>query len=111
MDVTLLWFQCSNPDCGYIPLKTKKDKIQRAWRYGKSITENARARMFMRYVEGYYVRKENGNLLLFECKYGSIVMYDGSEIQICNNYSFPIKDKEMCQPCLNKIKNERALYQ
>lgn len=113
MDVTLLWFSCKNKDCNFIPLKTKKEKVKRAWRYGKSIQDSARPRAFMRYVEGNYIRKDNGDVLIFECKYGSILMYDAhdSRKETPNHYINPITDKEECDVCKKRMKNEGALFQ
>lgn len=111
MDVTLLWFKCKDKDCNYVEWKSKKDKIKRAWKHGESIMKNARQRFFMRYVEGNYVRRDDGDVIIFECKYGSIYMYDKFEKHNCNNYFNPIEDKESCDVCIERIKNEGALFQ
>lgn len=113
MDVALLWFQCKEKDCNYIPLQTKKDKIKRAWRFGESITKCARQRLFMRYVEGNYVKKDNGDVIIFYCKYGDITLLDmhASLKEVVNGYYNPIKDKESCGVCIQRIKNEGALFQ
>ena len=112
MDVVLLWFQCNNPKCNYIPVKTKEDKV-RYWREGKSITEGARPRTFARYTEGNYRRMYNGDVTVFDCKYGTIVLFDMQELmpESFNSNVYPIKDKEMCNQCLQRIKNEGVLFQ
>jgi hypothetical protein len=111
MDVTLLWFECKNPECNYIPVKTKQDKIKRYWRHGQSLEDAKRPRMFMRYAEGSYQRLDNGNVLMFHCKYGSICMYDQFETQTVNSYYTPLKNVEMCNPCIEMLQNEGALFQ
>lgn len=110
MDVTLLWFKCKNPSCDYIPLKSKKDKIERAWKHGESIQNSKRPRYFMRYVEGYYLYKNNGDLIFYVCKHGTICMYDANESQICNDYFNPLENMELCQPCIDKLHNEKVLF-
>lgn len=102
MDVTLLWFQCKNPDCNYVPVKTKKEKIKRYWKHGLSLESGKRPRRFMRYVEGTY--RWVNELLLYECKYGTILMHntENSDMPV-NSYAFPILDGELCQPCQKQM--------
>lgn len=108
-DVALLWFQCKNPDCGFIPFKNKQEKIKGAWRHGESIEKYSRARMFMRYIEGNYHYRYSGDLIQFECKYGMITMYDINE-NPCNSFYHPILNKEECAVCYRKRNNEGRLY-
>lgn len=111
MEIVDLWFRCKNADCGLVPLKTKKDKIK-YWREGKSITESARQRLFMRAVEGYRLYRKDGELVLFVCKYGTIILYNSDAetfAEMNNHYHNPIENKEMCNPCLQKIENEKRL--
>jgi hypothetical protein len=110
MDVTLLWFECKNPDCNYIPVKTKQDKIKRYWCHGQSVQDTKRPRMFMRYVEGYHRYLNSGDLIVFDCKYGTVNMFD-RDTEHVNSYYYPIKDKELCAPCIEMLKNEGALFQ
>lgn len=110
MDVALLWFKCKNKDCDYIPVKTKKDKIKKYWRHGESLQNAKRQIFFMRYVEGNYIRKDNGDILIFSCKYGDIYMYDKFEKHDCNNFLNPIENEESCNRCIKRIKNEGALF-
>jgi len=107
MDVNLLWFECSNPHCDYLPFKNKKEKIKRAWQYGESITKSARPRTFLRYVKGLY--HYFPEIITFECKYGNIIVYDDSEEYSANSYYYPIKNAEICNICMTKIDNERRL--
>lgn len=109
-DVALLWFECKNPNCGFIPFKNKKEKIKGAWRHGESIEKYSRARMFMRYIEGNYHYRYNNDFIQFECKYGMITMYDINEDKPANSFYYPIKDKEECGVCIRKRNNEGALY-
>lgn len=111
MEIVDLWFKCKNPDCNLIPLKTKKEK-KKYWREGKSITETARQRLFMRQVEGFRLYRNNGELVLFVCKYGDIILYNSNVetfAQMNNHYHNPIENKEMCNPCIQKIDNEKRL--
>lgn len=113
MDVIDLWFMCKNADCDYIPLKTKKEKT-RYWRDGLSIMNSARKRCFMRMVEGYRVYRNNNDLVLFVCKYGDIIIFNAKpELfpDMANDWINPIKDKELCNPCINRINNEKRLLQ
>lgn len=112
MDIELLTFLCKNPKCDYIPLKTKEEKIKRAWRFGESIEKSARPRTFMKYVQGFKLFKHDGGLVIFECKYGSIILYSKEEnYGLPNGFYNPIKDVEMCNSCIKKINNERRLFQ
>lgn len=111
MDVALLWFKCKDKDCNYIPIKTKRVKIKQYWRHGYSLEDAKRQRLFMRYVEGSYIRRDNGDVIIFECKYGSIYLYDALDRQDCNDYFNPIENKELCNPCIERLKNEGALFQ
>lgn len=108
-DVALLWFMCKNPNCNFIPIRTKKEKIKRYWQHGNSIQLSARARVFMRYVEGHYQWLDSGNLLIFNCKYGRICMYDHFDTQDVNGFISPIKGQIICDQCITKIDNERRL--
>lgn len=111
MEVVDLWFRCKNADCGLIPLKTKKEK-KKYWKEGKSIQESARRRLFMRAVEGFRLYRKDGELILFICKYGEIILYNSDAktfAQMNNHYHNPIEDKETCNPCLQKIENEKRL--
>lgn len=110
MEVTLLWFECKNPDCGYIPLKTKAEKVKRAWKHGQSVQHTARKRLFLKYAEGEYIYKYNRDLITFECKYGNILMYDAiNEASYPNSFAYPLRDKELCPMCVQKAENERLM--
>src|SRR5688572_25726674 len=113
MDVVLLWFRCKDKNCNLVPIKNKREMIDRYWRHGKSIQESYKQRIFMRYVEGNYRRLYFGDVTLFDCKYGTVVLFDPQDLmdtQI-NSSFYPLEDKEICNQCLQRIKNEGALFQ
>lgn len=107
MNVELLWFECANTECDFVPLKTKKDKIKIAWSKGKSIYAEKRPRMFMRYVEGEKLFRDG--LILFSCKFGNIVLYDEYDFHPVNSYLNPIKTSELCTKCIRQMENEKLL--
>lgn len=112
MQVIDLWFECKDANCMLIPLKTKKEK-RKYWREGKSINNSARRRRFMRAVEGYRLYRNDGNLVLFVCKYGEIIILNLKAekfSQLPNFYDNPIKDVETCNVCLKRIANEGRLF-
>ena len=108
MDVVLLWFRCKNPDCDFVPELTPK---QKKWlrEDGKSKQVYARQRRFMRHVVGIRRYRNNGDRVIFECKYGNIVIYD-SESSLFNDSYNPIENAELCTLCQKKIENERRLF-
>lgn len=110
MEVTPLWFQCKNENCDYIPLKTKKQKVK-FWKEGESITRDKRQRKFMRNVEGFRLYSRDVEIITFQCKYGSILLYDGNpdSTQWVNSHVSPITDKEECAVCITKHENERLM--
>lgn len=107
MQVELLWFECANPNCGYIPLKTKKEKIKVAWSQGKSLQESARPRIFLGYVRGEVIWRNA--ITMYRCQYGDIVLYDESDKQHANSQYYPIKNKRICIPCTQRKQNEDLL--
>ena len=113
MEIVDLWFRCKNADCGLIPLKTKKEK-KKYWREGKSIQESARQRLFMRAVEGYRLYRKDGDLVIFVCRYGNIIIYNADAetfAEMNNHYHNPIENAEMCNPCIKKLNNDKVLFQ
>lgn len=105
-DVAMLWFRCMNKqDCGYIPDMTRK-QIRRLMADNQSITTLAKARRFMRHVNGYYFHK--GKNLYFHCKYGDIPMWIENSALV-NSADFPIEDKEQCAQCYERQNNERLM--
>lgn len=107
MDVTLMWFECMDANCDYVPTKDKKVRQD-----GK-IKDSIGKRTFLRYVEGYYRREDNGNLIYFVCKHGDILMLDMYESvnQNPNSYITPLKGIERCGRCQTRLQNESALFQ
>jgi len=112
MDVAPLWFRCKNPECNYIPFKTKKDKIKKAWRYGESVMKSSRQRLFMRNVEGLYIYSNYAHdKIEFQCKYGMILLYDIADTgKFPNSPMEPICDVYECGVCEKKRVNEELLY-
>lgn len=105
-DVTLLWFACKNADCNYVSLEAYK----RNKKAHVPLNTGARKRIFMRYVEGHYERKDNGNLMFFNCKYGRICMYDQYNTQDVNSFLNPVVDKEICDVCRQRVINDKVLF-
>lgn len=111
MDVRLLWFRCKNPDCNHVRDMPKKEKVKRFWRHGQSIQQSAHRLHFMRYVQGEILKRNEGNQIIFVCKYGEIVLYDTEPDAIFHGYYYPIEDAELCNPCINKQSNDKVLFQ
>lgn len=109
MQVELLWFECANPQCGFIPLKTKKEKIKVAWKYGRSIQQSARRRIFLSYVRGEIILRNFNSLVLYRCQYGDIVLYDETDREKSNSQYYPITGERECIPCTIRKQNERSL--
>jgi hypothetical protein len=110
-EVTLLWFACSNPDCNHVPTMKKKDKVK-FWKDGQSVQREARRRVFLRYAEGHYNYENNGQTIIFNSKYGKLVMFDNSENpKNVHDFYNPIEGKLMCDVCQQRIINDGAMFQ
>lgn len=107
-DVELLWFECANPECRYVPAKTKRDKIK-YWKRGKSIEEDARRRLFLSYVKGEKIFREG--LITFKCEYGSVCLYDELDYHKANSQVYPLKDKRICGVCTTRIISGLKLHE
>lgn len=108
MDVVLLWFRCKNPDCDYVPDMTRKQK-NKITKEGKSLMSEKKQRRFMRQVEGYRLYRNNGNRVIFVCKYGEILLYDINS-SLFNDALYPIENQELCGNCIRKAENDRRLF-
>lgn len=108
MDVVLLWFRCKNPDCDFVPSMTRKQKLS-LMKDGKSKMSEKRQRRFMLPIAGVRRYRNNGDRVIFECKYGDIVIYD-KESSKFNDAYYPIENKELCGMCVRKIENEKRLF-